>query len=240
MIPPSVASHAVRRLSRVLRWVERYPAVALAWAVAGVAVLPWDCAIARVVVENPLRGDLRRLVNLSEVFGYGLSAMLIVATAMVLDRRGWRVGWRLAATTFGSGLASNLLKTLIARHRPSAADLSAGVGDTFQGWLPMMTRPGDWGYSLQSFPSSHTATAVGLAAGLAVLYPRGRFLFLLFAAGAALQRVASSAHFASDCFFGAAVAWLVSGFLVQTKTFRGISRARTAEVPSTQFGTDGP
>ena len=65
--------------------------------------------------------------------------------------------------------------------------------------------------AIQSFPSGHTATAVGLAFGLAWLYPRGRWLFAVFALLAAAQRVGSSAHYVSDTLAAAAMASVVAG-----------------------------
>ena len=57
-----------------------------------------------------------------------------------------------------------------------------------------------------SFPSGHAAVATGLAAALAWRYPRGSLLFGVFATSAALQRVATSAHYPSDICLGAALA----------------------------------
>jgi undecaprenyl-diphosphatase len=66
---------------------------------------------------------------------------------------------------------------------------------------------------LQSFPSGHAATAAGLAVALAVLYPRGRWLFAVLAVLAALQRVEVQSHFPSDVLAGAALGCL-TGALV--------------------------
>jgi membrane-associated phospholipid phosphatase len=66
------------------------------------------------------------------------------------------------------------------------------------------------GYAVQSFPSSHAATAAGLAVALAALYPRGRWLYLTFAMLAGLQRIEAQAHFASDVLAGAALGCIVA------------------------------
>ena len=63
----------------------------------------------------------------------------------------------------------------------------------------------DWDHPLQSFPSGHTATAVGLTVGLIRLYPHGRHLFVALAVLAASQRMAASAHYLSDTVAGAAI-----------------------------------
>ncbi len=68
-------------------------------------------------------------------------------------------------------------------------------------WFPLLGN----GSSEQSFPSSHTATAAGLAIVLAYFYPRGRWFFPALAALAGFQRVTEQSHFLSDVFWGAAV-----------------------------------
>ena len=58
----------------------------------------------------------------------------------------------------------------------------------------------------QSFPSGHTATAVGLAIALCWLYPQGCRLFAGLAVLVALQRIHSGAHFLSDTLVSAGLA----------------------------------
>jgi membrane-associated phospholipid phosphatase len=61
------------------------------------------------------------------------------------------------------------------------------------------------GSAQQGFPSSHTATAAGLAIVLAYFYPRGRWLFPALVVLVAGQRLIDQFHFLSDTFWGAAV-----------------------------------
>jgi membrane-associated phospholipid phosphatase len=175
-------------------------------------------AIARLVSTHGLPGDVRRLIRLCEVFGWGGTVALIVATGAVLDPRGWRVAVRLAACAFGAGLVVDAMKLLVARVRPSAADLQSPVLDTFLAWLPLLHSDSlgqRYGYAVQSFPSAHAATAAGLAVALAALYPRGRWLFAAFAILAGIQRIEAQAHFASDVLVGAAVGCFVAGITTQ-------------------------
>lgn len=60
------------------------------------------------------------------------------------------------------------------------------------------------------FPSSHTATAAGLAIGLASAL-RGRWLFATFAVLVAGQHMISGYHFLSDTCFGALVGCVFAG-----------------------------
>ncbi len=121
----------------------------------------------------------------------------------------------MVCATYGAGLIAQLAKHLLPRLRPNVSDLTADVWQTFvtssaDSQLPLAAR------DLQSYPSGHSATAFGLACGLAWLYPRGRWLFVVFAVLAMMQRIESGAHFVSDTLAGAAIASLTAGLLWQT------------------------
>ena len=158
-------------------------------------------------------GDLRRAVTLSEVFAHGFGVLACIAVAVTLDRRGWRVGPRLLIGAFGAGLLADLGKLQVARVRPKFAsgDVTAAA-DTFLAFFPWRA-PDELGVALnnqvRSFPSGHTATAVGLAIVLTSLYPRGRWLFALFAVLAGMQRIESGMHYLSDTLAAAAIGFLV-------------------------------
>jgi membrane-associated phospholipid phosphatase len=107
--------------------------------------------------------------------------------------RRWALPRVLACALF-SGLVADVVKMLIARARPSDFDFSGGAWTTFGAWFPLASA----GSAGQSFPSAHTATAVGFALGFSWLYPNGRRLFPLVAALVACQRIEASAHFLSD------------------------------------------
>jgi membrane-associated phospholipid phosphatase len=181
-------------------------------ALVTVAALAIDVPVALWAKTHKMPGDLRRIVTLAEVFGWGGTVALIILTAAVLDQRGWRVAPRLALGALGAGIVANGVKLLIARWRPQVANLRGEVWDTFTGWLPVLYHDpslGEYNFKFQSFPSGHSATAVGLAIALGALYPRGRWLFAVFALLACLQRVSTLAHFPSDILAGAAIGCLV-------------------------------
>ncbi len=167
-----------------------------------------DVSVASFFV-SPLRPDvldrppLRDVVEICEDFGHGFGATLIIIAVAALDPLKWRcVPWLLAGS-LGAGMVANAIKFFLHRARPRDFDLMTGnVWNTF-------VRESNVGISMQSFPSSHTATAVGLAVMLGTLYPQGRWFFSMLAVLVGLQRIVSSAHFPSDVFAGAAVGWLV-------------------------------
>jgi len=180
---------------------------ALILVVAGFAALSVDVPVSHWLLTHGLPQELRRFVDLCEVFGHGFGVALILLSVWVLDPGSRRRLVRVTAMSFGAGILANVGKLLITRTRPVSFDWAGGVIDTFGDWLPLF----DNSSRGQGLPSSHVATAVGLALALAWLYPRGRTLFVCLAALVAAQRLASGAHFLSDTLWGAAVAATVCG-----------------------------
>jgi membrane-associated phospholipid phosphatase len=190
----------------------RLLAAALVLAILAGAALAVDLPVAHYVKAHQLRGELSRVVRLSEVFGWGGTVAIIILSCVVLDRRGWRVFLPLAIPSLGAGLLADGVKLLVGRWRPSAPGSFSSASETFIGWLPLLDAGSATGsrHPMQSFPSAHAATAAGLAAALALLYPRGRWLFAVFALLAMIQRVETHAHYCSDVLAGAALGLAVS------------------------------
>ena len=198
----------------------RLLSLALVITVLAAAALLVDQSVAQFGKLGKVPGDLKSLVRLSEAFSYGGTVGLIILLAAVLDPRGWRVVPRLAITAFGAGLLADGLKLLVARERPSLAEAGGPILDTFVGWLPLFQD----NHRLQSFPSGHTATAVGLAVALCFLYPRGWWLFSAIAALSGIQRIESESHFLSDVLVGAAIGCLVgAGCTASTRLGRWLA-----------------
>lgn len=186
-----------------LRTISHLWTCAALLAGIGVAALALDVPLATWVAEGYAPSILKKLGGLAEIFGHGLGVVIIVVLIAVLDP--WhRYGIpRILAASLGAGLVANCLKLLVARVRPNHVDFNLvdrGL-HTFGDWFPL-ARNASWE---QGFPSSHMATAAGLAIVLAAFYPRGRWLFPACAALAGLQRILHESHFTSDVFWGAAV-----------------------------------
>jgi len=185
--------------------------LAAALLAAAVLALPVDLPLAKWCLGEACPGELRELLEKSETFGHGLGVLLVAVLIWQLDPlRRWAIP-RIASASLGSGLLADVVKLLVLRTRPRDFQFDQGVLSTFGGWLPL----GAGGSGGQSFPSAHTATAVGLAIALAWLYPRGRWLFFALALLAAAQRVESGAHFLSDTFCGAALGCLLAAACVR-------------------------
>jgi membrane-associated phospholipid phosphatase len=174
-----------------------------------VAAFSVDLSVAQWVRESHKLRVLRYprdLASICEIFGRAECVLLVVVLMWRLDpMRRWAVPG-VAATAICSGLAADGVKMLIARARPHSFNFLGSVWSSFGPWLPL----GSLGSASQSFPSAHTATAVGLAIALMCIYPAARGLFCFLPFLVAYQRIDSGAHFLSDVLCGAAVACLVA------------------------------
>jgi membrane-associated phospholipid phosphatase len=195
----NLLDHAVPGSSR-RRWLRLFWPIGI--ALLGFAVLPLDLPIAHWFFDGHCPAEILRWLGFAETYAHGFGVACILLTVFALDAGRRNLLPRAAATAFGGGLLANVLKFLVMRTRPRAFDLAHAhtVGETFGQWLPLGKIDSDY----LSFPSAHMATAFGLTAALIWLYPRGRWIFPLFAVLAGCQRISSWAHFFSDVVWGAA------------------------------------
>lgn len=64
-----------------------------------------------------------------------------------------------------------------------------------------------------SFPSGHALSVFAVAAFLCALYPRGRWLWILLAAGCAFARIRARRHFLDEVIFSAGMGWLLASWV---------------------------
>lgn len=191
--------------SRRHSWVNQ-----LAWpallVLLGAAAMSIDIPLAEWIRAKGLPGSLNKICQLAEVFGHGVGASVILLAAWILAPQERTRLPRAIAATYLAGLGANVVKLFLARARPHSIDrlLDVRAIDTFHGWFPFLSNGSGW----QSFPSSHTAVAAGLAVGLSWVFPRGKWLFAALAVLAGAQRIASGNHFLSDALWGAALGWI--------------------------------
>jgi membrane-associated phospholipid phosphatase len=191
MLPASV----VRR-----SWL---PVLPVLLAVSGVAALAVDCRLAQWCLHHHGNWSeyVEELFQFGESFGNGLGAAVFILAAFQLAPKRRRAIPRVIAIVVGAAIAADLVKLLVTRTRPYGFDFAGGVWETFGQWFSLTSG----GSVHHSFPSGHTATAVGLAIALTWYYPRGWWLFSALAFLAACQRLQCGAHYLSDVFFAAAV-----------------------------------
>lgn len=148
-----------------------------------------------------------KLCDLSEIISHGQGVLLVLFGLFVLDRARFRFIPRLLSCSLLAGLLAVVCKALVVRARPSvfvSEYLAGRATESFDRWLPYLTE-GVTGSPFNSFPSAHTATAIGLAIGLSWLYPHARWYFFVLAFLAACQRIVVEAHYISDILVGGAI-----------------------------------
>jgi undecaprenyl-diphosphatase len=114
------------------------------------------------------------------------------------------------------GIIAELLKIAFRRERP-------GLTDGAHVFRPWSDQP--FSTARLGLPSSEVAVAFAAATILARLFPEAWLLWYALAAGCALTRVASGAHFTSDVLLAALVGYVCALVLWPR---RGLVEARTA------------
>ncbi len=201
---------------------RRLVALAITLAAASSLALTCDLDVARWCRAGHLPGEMRRFLNFAEVFAHGMGVAVILVAALALDptltakrsaggRPGtvgcmWpsRIYWRMIAAACAGGIMVDIIKAVVDRVRPRAADLSA-LGSSLATFGTTAATGVTSHSDVNSFPSGHAAMAAGLAATLSWKYPRATWLFVALAIAAAAQRIATSAHYPSDVLMGAAL-----------------------------------
>lgn len=174
-----------------------------------VASLWIDNSVITKLDARGMPGDLRRIVDLTEIFAHGFGAALTLILICVLAPHLRHRLQALAGCFFMPGMAVQGIKLLVARKRPMAygSHLPESSADAWFGLFPAWQLGSEYDY--QSFPSAHAATAVAMAIGLSWVCPRGKFVFMGLAILSCIQRVTSGAHWVSDTVFGAMIAVVV-------------------------------
>lgn len=161
------------------------------------------------------RLEIRDWYQFLRQVGY-LPAWLVLAAAVALfeskaarragagrpaDGSARRRAAALALAPMLAGVAAEMLKLVIGRERPEGPD---GV---FQGYVFRPLLDGFRDGSNLGLPSSHAAVAFGGAFVLARIFPGVGPVAVAMAAGCGLTRLLAGAHFASDVFAAAVIAY---------------------------------
>ena len=168
---------------------------------------PWVHDIFDVIDE--LGTSEYYLVPALLAYGYGLyrlSAMggAAAASGRLRAERMARGGLFVIVTLAAGGAIVALLKAGVARARPELL-IDHGI---YGLGIPFM-RVEDY----NSFPSSHTFSAFGVAATLAILFPRIRWPLMIDATGVAMARVINLDNYFSDVVVSATLALVLAAFM---------------------------
>ena len=206
-----------------VRTAVRFRAIVLSslvFATLAALAAGFDIALLKLMQPELLRGDVRRVLRLSEFFAHGMCVAVVLWATWVMAPDYRRHLLRLLMCVIWPPLIVHGIKTIVIRQRPTSSldqylvpHYPASNGETWRG----IVLDGNWNllYQNQSFPSAHAAMVVGFAIAMCWLYPKGKYLFIFLACLASFQRIAFHAHWPSDVLASVAIALLISGGLVQ-------------------------
>lgn len=162
--------------------------------------------VAKFPDVKALSGLLKMLKETGYFWTWIIAAAALICIDLPMRRLGGYKflsrGLFLLSSALFSGLAAEILKLLIRRERPQP-----GLHDTavFRDWVGAW-----WKSNNLSTPSSHAAVAFGAAWALSILFPRARPVWLFFAIGCGVSRMADKAHLLGDIFIAAVVSYIIT------------------------------
>src|SRR5947207_8195681 len=167
-------------------------------AVLAALVMIIERAGAPVVLALEFKGDIKRESRWLAQYGQGACTLVAAGLMLLLDHHKLKYnmppGVLLIIVVFGTSLICTILKRLLGRVRPGREDAGKFLGPT---WRHANFR--------ESFPSSHSASAIAMSALLAKLYPPAAVLFWALALICAALRYLMDAHWPSDVVAGIAI-----------------------------------
>jgi undecaprenyl-diphosphatase len=153
---------------------------------------------ARTTLRLPIKGDIKRESRFLSQYGQMVCTAIAAVLVWQLDPDRSRKG-RIVPTVVAVVLASLLamfLKRFLGRVRPGYERAGKFIG-------PIWRHANEH----ESFPSSHSACAFALSAGLAWMYPASAATFWSLAVITAALRYLLDAHWPSDVLAGVALGY---------------------------------
>ncbi|HTW94483.1 MAG TPA: phosphatase PAP2 family protein [Tepidisphaeraceae bacterium] len=170
--------------------------------VASGALMLVERSGARTTLFLPFKGDVKRETRFLAQWGQFVCTAICTTLVLQLDPSRANKG-RMVPTVVAvmlASAASNLIKRLVGRVRPGRPGAGQFLGPS---WKHANYR--------ESFPSSHTACAAALSAGLAWIYPQAAATFWTLAVACGLLRYLMDAHWPSDVLGGFALGYGCAG-----------------------------
>jgi membrane-associated phospholipid phosphatase len=144
------------------------------------------------------KGDVKRETRWLAQYGQAICTVVAALLVWRLDRNPDHrsAAWAVGAASLAASVSAFALKRLVGRVRPGRERAGQFLGPSIG--------HANW---RESFPSSHSASAVALTVVLAALYPRGLEVFWTLALVCAALRYIMDAHWPSDVLGGIALGY---------------------------------
>ena len=156
---------------------------------------------APITLALDFKGDVKRETRWLAQYGQAICTTVAALLVWRLDRNPDHSSapWAIATASALTSVSAFLLKRLLGRVRPGRDRAGKFLGPMFG--------HANW---RESFPSSHSASAVALTVVLAALYPRGLEIFWTLALTCAALRYIMDAHWPSDVVGGIALGYALA------------------------------
>lgn len=173
----------------------------MSWIV--IAILAAACVIMMLIERKGVRttlslgfkGDVKRESRWLAQYGQGACTVVVAVLLWQLDRhRHHGSAVALLGATFGASIVCTLVKRAVGRVRPNRENAGKFLGPTLK-----------HANFRESFPSSHSASAVAMTVILAQLFPDAASTFWVLGIACSVLRYVMDAHWPSDVLGGIAL-----------------------------------
>jgi membrane-associated phospholipid phosphatase len=148
-------------------------------------------------LELGFKGDVKRETRFLAQYGQTVCCVLAALLIWKLDpQRAYKIDKALLIAVLGVAIVGTFLKRLLGRARPRRENAGKFLGPSF----------GHANFR-ESFPSSHSASAVAFAVVLSAAYPPAAGIFWILALICAILRYVMDAHWPSDVLAGIALGY---------------------------------
>ena len=183
-----------------------------------------DFLLLRLLFDPPHQIETHDWYRLLRIQGF-VGTWIAAALAFALVDRSWKRAGSVLACPIAAGALAELFKMILGRARPAINSQLLEPGYHFRPLFDGFRDAHNLG-----LPSSHATVAFAGAFIVSMHIPRAFPVLLALAIGCGYSRVASGAHFPSDVYAGAVLAWITA------RAFRALT-LRThgpTAVPSTK------
>jgi membrane-associated phospholipid phosphatase len=179
------------------------------------ALLSVACPIMMLIERSGVRttlvlnfkGDVKRETRWIAQYGQAVCTVIAAVLVVQLDPRGKKIVVPLLVATFGVSVVATVIKRLVGRVRPARENAGKFLGPSLK-----------HANFRESFPSSHSASAVAMSAVLAHYYPPAAVTFWALAILCAMLRYVLDAHWPSDVLGGVALGYAAAALACQMFT----------------------